>query len=56
MNGVIYAPTYGAITYNITGGTGRFANAYGMMVDTFLAGNSSSPTFTINAWAFFWLG
>jgi len=48
---------YGAITYNITGGTGVFEGSHGAMVDTFVSTqlhNSSAP-FTINAWGIVWL-
>ncbi len=54
MTGVIYGPNYGAISYNITGGTGKFKGASGMMVDTFIA-PPNSTTFDINAWGFVWL-
>eukprot|EP01102_Stenamoeba_stenopodia_P003853 TRINITY_DN13984_c0_g1_i2.p1 TRINITY_DN13984_c0_g1~~TRINITY_DN13984_c0_g1_i2.p1 ORF type:complete len:202 (-),score=37.05 TRINITY_DN13984_c0_g1_i2:127-675(-) len=48
---------YGAITYNITGGTGMFEGSHGAMVDTFVATqpNNASAPFTINAWGLVWL-
>ena len=57
MSGSIFSPNYGAITYNITGGSGLFLGATGMMVDTFIAAasNNASAPFTINAWGFFWI-
>jgi len=54
LTGVIFGNNHGAITYNITGGTGRFRGATGMMVDTFVA-LPNQTTFAINAWGFFWL-
>lgn len=44
---------FGAITYNITGGDGMFSDAYGVMVDMFESG-ATSTTFPIRAWGFFW--
>lgn len=54
MSGVVFSPDYGAIQYNITGGTGIFAGASGMMVDTFISSGNTS-WFYINAWGFVWL-
>jgi hypothetical protein len=45
---------YGAISYEITGGSGKYFLAYGWMVDIFLASNNA-PTFEINAWGVFWV-
>jgi hypothetical protein len=54
MTGVIFGPNFGAIQYNITGGTGRFHGARGMMIDTFFV-PPNATAFDINAWGFFWL-
>ncbi|MDP2439769.1 MAG: hypothetical protein Q8P67_28800 [archaeon] len=48
---------YGAITYRITGGTGGFFGAYGMMVDMFVSTqpNNATAPFFIQAAGQFWI-
>jgi hypothetical protein len=48
------ATGYGAISYEITGGSGKYFLTYGWMVDIFVA-NDNAPTFEINAWGVFWV-
>ena len=48
---------YGAITYQINGGTGSFLGAYGMMVDMFISTdpNNATAPFAIQAAGHFWV-
>uniref|UniRef100_A0A7S1CE55 Uncharacterized protein n=1 Tax=Bicosoecida sp. CB-2014 TaxID=1486930 RepID=A0A7S1CE55_9STRA len=53
-NGPATGASYGAITYNISGGYGAYKGADGVMVDMFES-DGVSPSFPISAWGFFWI-